>query len=127
MLTYEATKRFPAAMNSTRQILERVVKESNLSLRAFARQYGNWSPAYLVRSLQGEKQIGPAVIGRLLVRLDAKTAAELVEAYLQEQRQLIETERQRFARLMASRSRNGSKAERTAHRIRDKTQAVAKT
>ena len=84
-------------MPSTREILHRRVAESGLSLRAFAEVHGHWDHAHLARTLKGNKEIGPAVIGRLLVHLDRKTAAELIRAYLDEQKQLIEVKRKRFA------------------------------
>jgi hypothetical protein len=83
-------------MPSTQQILQRIVAKSGLSLRAFAEAHGEWDHGHLARTLDGKKSIGPAVVGRLLVHLDAKTAAKLIAAYLAEQRQLIERERRKF-------------------------------
>jgi hypothetical protein len=84
-------------VQSSRQILQRLVDHSGLSLRAFADTHCQWDHAHLVHTLDGKYAIGPAVIGRLLVHLDRTTAAELIRAYLDEQKQLIEAERKRFA------------------------------
>jgi hypothetical protein len=84
-------------VQTPRQILKSIIEKSGWSLRTFAEKSGAWDHSSLIRILSGKKAIGPAVVGRLLVHLDRKSAAELIRAYLNEQQQLIEAERKRFA------------------------------
>ena len=95
-------------MLTAKDVLQRIVDESGLSLRDFAESHGNWDHAHLARILKVKggksKSIGPAVVGRLLVHLNEQTAAELIAAYLADQKRLIEEQRQRFASAAAQAS-----------------------